>query len=168
MRPASKRTGAPAAAAGTELVANDDAAVAGFAGVTTVALPEPHGPTPPGAVDDPALGLRHLVAGEPVFAPVRLDDESWRLPTRFAYTSEHAHSSAEKGIRIAGMFAEQLRVIPSDGEHAMDPVKLREAMVAMTAADILRANSIRRWPPARRRLPRYRLEPGDDIGRRDQ
>ena len=47
-----------------------------------------------------------------------------------SYTSEHAHSSAEKGIRIAGMFPEQLRLIPSDGTHAMDPVKLREAMLA--------------------------------------
>ena len=64
------------------------------------------------------LAARERVAGQ------------WRMDQLVAYTSEHAHSSAEKGIRIAGMFAEQLRVIPADGDHAMDPVKLREAMVA--------------------------------------
>ena len=104
-------------------MANDDAAVAGFAGVTTVALPEPHGPTPPGAVDDPALGLRHLVAGEPVFAPVRLDDESWRLPTRFAYTSEHGDTFVVP--RDVDTFTTDLTsipwvfawLVPSNGPH---------------------------------------------------
>ncbi len=64
------------------------------------------------------LAARERVAGQ------------WRMDQMVAYTSEHAHSSAEKGIRIAGMFPEQLRQIPSDGTHAMDPVKLREAMLA--------------------------------------
>ncbi|NNC79328.1 MAG: aspartate aminotransferase family protein [Acidimicrobiales bacterium] len=69
------------------------------------------------------LSARERVAGQ------------WRMPELVAYTSEHAHSSLEKGVRIAGLFAEQIRVIPSDENHAMDPVKLREAMVADIVED---------------------------------
>jgi aromatic-L-amino-acid decarboxylase len=63
------------------------------------------------------LSARERVAGQ------------WRMDQLVAYTSEHAHSSVEKGIRIAGLFPEQLRKIPSDADHAMDPVKLREAIL---------------------------------------
>jgi aromatic-L-amino-acid decarboxylase len=69
------------------------------------------------------LAARERVAGQ------------WRMPELVAYTSEHAHSSLEKGIRIAGLFPEQIRVIPSDDNHAMDAAKLREAMVADIVED---------------------------------
>jgi aromatic-L-amino-acid decarboxylase len=42
-----------------------------------------------------------------------------------AYTSTQAHSSVEKGIRIAGIGSESLRQIEVDGEHAMRPEALR-------------------------------------------
>ncbi|MFT7474348.1 MAG: aromatic-L-amino-acid decarboxylase [Verrucomicrobiales bacterium] len=46
-----------------------------------------------------------------------------------AYSSEHAHSSFVKGCKIIGLQEDQIRLIPGDENHAMDPVKLREQMV---------------------------------------
>ena len=45
-----------------------------------------------------------------------------------AYGSEHAHSSMLKGCRIAGLMEDQVRLIPGDENHAMDPALLRDAM----------------------------------------
>ncbi|MGI9605268.1 MAG: pyridoxal-dependent decarboxylase [Acidimicrobiales bacterium] len=59
----------------------------------------------------------------------------WRMNELVAYASEHAHSSLLKGIRIVGLFEDQIRFIPTDGDHAMDPAKLRDAMVADIVAD---------------------------------
>jgi aromatic-L-amino-acid decarboxylase len=47
-----------------------------------------------------------------------------------AYTSAQAHSSVEKGARVAGY--QHLRLVPVDGEHAMDVTALR----ALIAADL--------------------------------
>ena len=45
-----------------------------------------------------------------------------------AYCSADAHSSVEKGIRIAGIGTDWLRRIPVDGGGAMDPAALARAM----------------------------------------
>ncbi len=63
------------------------------------------------------LAARERVAGQ------------WRMGELVAYASEHAHSSALKAVKIAGLQPDQLRLIPGDGEHAMDPVALRDAMI---------------------------------------
>ena len=54
-----------------------------------------------------------------------------------AYTSIQAHSSVEKGVRIAGFEAGQLRAIAADADHAMDPVALAEAVAADRAAGLV-------------------------------
>jgi aromatic-L-amino-acid decarboxylase len=48
-----------------------------------------------------------------------------------AYASEHAHSSIEKGARIAGLRPDQLRLVPVDGAYAMRP----DALASMIAED---------------------------------
>ncbi len=54
-----------------------------------------------------------------------------------AYTSNQAHSSIEKDVKVAGIGRKNLRLIPVD-EHAenfaMDPIALRDQMVADRAA----------------------------------
>lgn len=45
------------------------------------------------------------------------------------YTSEEAHSSVEKGAKIAGYGKENIRYIPTDEAFAMIPSKLEEAVV---------------------------------------
>lgn len=45
-----------------------------------------------------------------------------------AYASAEAHSSVEKAVRIAGLRAEQLRLVDTDAGHAMDPTALAAAM----------------------------------------
>ena len=45
-----------------------------------------------------------------------------------AYASEQAHSSVEKGIRVAGLHADQLRLIAVDDQFAMRPDALRAAI----------------------------------------
>ena len=45
------------------------------------------------------------------------------------YTSEEAHSSVEKGVKIAGYGKENLRLIPTDDAFAMIPEKLEEAVI---------------------------------------
>ena len=44
--------------------------------------------------------------------------------TLVAYTSDQAHSSVEKAVRIAGLGRENLRLIETDGHHAMRPEAL--------------------------------------------
>ncbi|MFH1241815.1 MAG: pyridoxal-dependent decarboxylase [Pseudomonadota bacterium] len=45
------------------------------------------------------------------------------------YASEEAHSSIEKGVKIAGYGKESLRYIPTDNTFAMVPSRLEEAIV---------------------------------------
>ncbi|MCA9285059.1 MAG: aminotransferase class V-fold PLP-dependent enzyme [Phycisphaerales bacterium] len=52
--------------------------------------------------------------------------------TLVAYTSDQAHSSVEKAVRIAGLGRENLRLIETDGHHAMRP----EALAAAIDADL--------------------------------
>lgn len=51
-----------------------------------------------------------------------------------AYTSPQAHSSVEKGVRIAGLGSENLRLIEVDRNYAMRPDRLVEAIAADKAA----------------------------------
>jgi aromatic-L-amino-acid decarboxylase len=44
------------------------------------------------------------------------------------YASEEAHSSVEKGVKIAGYGRENLRYIPTDESYAMTPANLEEAV----------------------------------------
>jgi len=53
-----------------------------------------------------------------------------------AYTSTHAHSSVEKGMRIAGFAADQLRLVGVDGSFAMRPDALEAAVSADAAAGL--------------------------------
>jgi aromatic-L-amino-acid decarboxylase len=54
--------------------------------------------------------------------------------TLVAYTSTQAHSSVEKGIRIAGLGSDNLRLIEVDERYAMRPERLAEAIAADRAA----------------------------------
>jgi aromatic-L-amino-acid/L-tryptophan decarboxylase len=45
------------------------------------------------------------------------------------YASEEAHSSVDKGVKIAGFGKNNLRRIPTDGSFAVIPEKLEEAMI---------------------------------------
>lgn len=51
-----------------------------------------------------------------------------------AYTSVDAHSSVEKGLRVAGLLPEQLRTIAVDERRAQDPAALRATVEADVAA----------------------------------
>lgn len=55
-----------------------------------------------------------------------------RIPALRAYTSVDAHSSVEKGLRLAGMAASQLRLVEVDGERRMRA----DALEAAIAADV--------------------------------
>ena len=52
------------------------------------------------------------------------------------YTSLHGHSSIDKAVRIAGYGAEMLRHIATDGNQAMDPDALEEAIIADRAGGL--------------------------------
>lgn len=52
------------------------------------------------------------------------------------YASDQAHSSVEKGVKIAGYGRENLRTIPTDDAYAMIPAALEEALVRDEAAGI--------------------------------
>jgi len=52
------------------------------------------------------------------------------------YVSEHAHSSVEKGARIAGLGSERLRKLPTDDNHAVCPQGLAERVRADRARGI--------------------------------
>ncbi len=51
-----------------------------------------------------------------------------------AYTSRDAHSSIEKAVRIAGVGADNLRLVDTGPDHAMDADRLAAAMAADRAA----------------------------------
>ncbi len=53
-----------------------------------------------------------------------------------AYVSSQTHSSVEKGVRIAGLGSNHLRVIEVDGQYAMRPDRLAEAIAADKAAGL--------------------------------
>ena len=55
-------------------------------------------------------------------------------PRLTVYTSRHAHSSIEKGVKIAGMGRENLRLIEADARHAMRADALEAAIAADRAA----------------------------------
>jgi aromatic-L-amino-acid decarboxylase len=56
--------------------------------------------------------------------------------TLAAYSSSQAHSSVEKGIRIAGIGSDRLRQIEVDESYAMRPEALEEAVLADRAAGL--------------------------------
>lgn len=56
------------------------------------------------------------------------------VPRLTAYTSGETHSATEKGIKIAGMGAENLRKVPVDSNFSMRPEAL-EAMIQEDLAD---------------------------------
>ncbi len=47
------------------------------------------------------------------------------------YTSAEAHSSLEKAVKMAGLGRASIRLVPTDGDHAMDP----NALTALVEAD---------------------------------
>jgi aromatic-L-amino-acid decarboxylase len=51
-----------------------------------------------------------------------------------AYTSDQAHSSVEKAVRVAGLDHRQLVVVATDDRQALDPNRLDAAMAADRAA----------------------------------
>jgi aromatic-L-amino-acid decarboxylase len=59
---------------------------------------------------------------------VNIDGDTSNL---VAYATSQAHSSIEKGLRIAGIGSDRLRVVPHDENFAMRP----DALAAMIAAD---------------------------------
>ena len=54
-----------------------------------------------------------------------------------AYTSDQAHSSVEKGIRVAGLRSEQLRLVDVDDDFAMRPDALAAAIADDLAAGLV-------------------------------
>jgi aromatic-L-amino-acid decarboxylase len=54
-----------------------------------------------------------------------------------AYTSNQAHSSVEKGIRVAGLRADQLRLIDVDDTFALRRDALADAIASDLAADLV-------------------------------
>jgi aromatic-L-amino-acid/L-tryptophan decarboxylase len=61
------------------------------------------------------------------------DGDTTRL---VAYTTSQAHSSIEKGLRIAGIGTDRLRVVPHDETFAMQPAALGEMITADCAAGL--------------------------------
>lgn len=70
------------------------------------------------------LAARHRATG----GSVSRDSDTTRL---VAYASSQAHSSIEKGLRIAGIGTENFRIVPHDADFAMRP----DALAAQIAAD---------------------------------
>ena len=54
-----------------------------------------------------------------------------------AYTTSQAHSSIEKGLRIAGIGTERIRIVPHDDTFAMRPDALAEMLAADRAAGLV-------------------------------
>ncbi len=55
------------------------------------------------------------------------NEDGHRMPLT-VYASEEAHSSVEKGVKIAGFGRKNLRRIPTDGTFALLPARLEEAI----------------------------------------
>ena len=65
---------------------------------------------------------------------VNVDGDSSRL---VAYATTQAHSSVEKGLRIAGVGTERLRVVPHDASFAMQPTELSRMVTADREAGLI-------------------------------
>lgn len=65
---------------------------------------------------------------------VNADSDTTRL---VAYATSQAHSSIEKGLRIAGIGTEHLRVVPHDDDFAMRPDVLADLIAADRAAGLV-------------------------------
>lgn len=65
---------------------------------------------------------------------VNADGDTTKL---VAYATSQAHSSIEKGLRIAGIGTANLRVVPHDAEVAMRPDALAELIAADRAAGLV-------------------------------
>jgi aromatic-L-amino-acid/L-tryptophan decarboxylase len=57
-------------------------------------------------------------------------------PSLVAYATSQAHSSIEKGLRIAGIGTERIRIVPHDAAFAMDPAALEAMITADVAAGL--------------------------------
>ena len=60
-------------------------------------------------------------------------------PRLTVYTSRHAHSSIEKGVKIAGLGRDSLRLVDADERHAMRADALESAIAADRAAGAIPA-----------------------------
>ncbi|MFT4296274.1 MAG: pyridoxal-dependent decarboxylase [Micropruina sp.] len=76
------------------------------------------------------LAARYRATG----GAVNADSDTTRL---VAYATSQAHSSIEKGLRIAGIGTDHLRVVPHDENFAMRPDALAAAVAADRAAGLL-------------------------------
>ena len=65
---------------------------------------------------------------------VNTDGDSSRL---VGYATSQAHSSIEKGLRIAGIGTDRLRIVPHDEAFAMKPKALAEMVAADRAAGLV-------------------------------
>jgi aromatic-L-amino-acid decarboxylase len=65
---------------------------------------------------------------------VNADGDTSRL---VAYATSQSHSSIEKGLRIAGIGTDRLRVVPHDDAFAMRPDALAEMIIADRAAGLV-------------------------------
>jgi aromatic-L-amino-acid decarboxylase len=65
---------------------------------------------------------------------VNIDGDTRRL---VAYATTQAHSSIEKGLRIAGIGSDRIRVVPHDADFAMRPDALEAMIVADRAAGLV-------------------------------
>ncbi|WP_103030399.1 pyridoxal phosphate-dependent decarboxylase family protein [Salinibacter altiplanensis] len=61
----------------------------------------------------------------------RLDDD---VTGAVAYCSDQTHTSVDRALRLLGFRPDQLRRVPSDGRHRLDPSALRDAVAADRAA----------------------------------
>jgi aromatic-L-amino-acid decarboxylase len=82
-----------------------------------------------GVIEDSAssAALCALIAAREVATEGRANEQGVRAPL-VAYASSQAHSSIEKGVRIAGIGRENLRLIDVDEVYAMRPEALRLAI----------------------------------------
>jgi aromatic-L-amino-acid decarboxylase len=65
---------------------------------------------------------------------VNADGDTTRL---VAYATSQAHSSVEKGLRIAGVGTDRIRVVPHDADFAMRPDALADMIAADRAAGLV-------------------------------
>lgn len=95
-----------------------------------------------GSIQDSAstATLCAIIAGCERATGGRFSDEGLAGGPRLAvYTSSEAHSSVEKGARIAGLGRANVRKIGVDADFAMDPQALKAAIVADREAGIVPA-----------------------------
>ena len=76
------------------------------------------------------LAARHRATG----GAVNADSDTTKL---VAYATSQAHSSIEKGLRIAGIGTDHLRIVAHDESFAMRPDALAEAIAADRAAGLV-------------------------------